>query len=100
MNYCRYYSHYTYIYPNLLLKNYVVEMDDAMHIKKIFPFEQEIERTEFYSGLLAFLPKHKDIQENISDMLDKIELTESDFEVCPEGEFYFIHFEDFTKKQR
>ncbi len=53
----RYFSHYTYIYPDIFLKNHVVEADETDRIIRVFPFEKEIEKTEFYSGLLAFLPQ-------------------------------------------
>lgn len=52
----RYYSHYTFIHPDTYLKNHIVEVDDENRISDIFPFEKEIEKTEFYSGLLVFLP--------------------------------------------
>lgn len=51
----RYYSHYTFIYPDVRLKNYVIELL-GNRIVKIFPFEKEIANTEFYSGTLFFLP--------------------------------------------
>lgn len=53
----RFLSHYTFIYPDVYLKNTVVELNDRGNILKIFPFEKEIEKTEFYSGLLLFLPE-------------------------------------------
>lgn len=53
----RFLSHYTFIYPDMYLKNTVVELNDRGNILKIFPFEKEIEKTEFYSGLLIFLPE-------------------------------------------
>ncbi|MDH6309643.1 hypothetical protein M2451_002173 [Dysgonomonas sp. PFB1-18] len=52
----RYYSHYTFIYPDICLKNHIVELNDDDKITTYFPFEAEIEKTEFYSGLLIFLP--------------------------------------------
>lgn len=52
----RYYSHYTYIYPNTYLKNSVVELDNTNNIVKVFPFEKEIEKTEFSAGVLFFVP--------------------------------------------
>ncbi len=52
----RYYSHYTYIYPDTYLKDTVVEMDNNNNIIKVFPFEKELERTEFKSGILFFVP--------------------------------------------
>lgn len=57
----RYYSHYIYIYPNIYLKNTIVEFDAENKISDIFLFEKEIEKTEFYSGWLYLV----DTQENI-----------------------------------
>ena len=61
----RYYSHYAYIYPDLYLKNSVVELDDTNRIIRFFPFEKEIENTEFYSGVLVFLPNDLSLDKNI-----------------------------------
>ncbi|GHV38652.1 hypothetical protein FACS1894179_02370 [Bacteroidia bacterium] len=65
----RYYSHYTFIYPDIYVKNYIVEMDDNRKIIRIFPYDKEVEKTEFHSGLLIFLPDNipfrKEMQENI-----------------------------------
>lgn len=52
----RYYSHYTYIHPDIYLRNHIVELDDIHRISRYFPFEKEIEMTEFYSGLILFVP--------------------------------------------
>ncbi|NDV78529.1 hypothetical protein [Dysgonomonas sp. 511] len=52
----RYFSHYTFIYPDIFLKNYIVEVNDSSVITNVFPFEKEIEKTEFYPGILVFLP--------------------------------------------
>jgi len=52
----RYYSHYTFIYPDIFLRNHIVEIDTNNKIGGYFPFEAEIEKTAFYSGLLLFLP--------------------------------------------
>lgn len=52
----RYYSHYTYIYPDTYLKNTVVELDDTNNIIDLFPYEKEIEKTQFYTGVLFFIP--------------------------------------------
>lgn len=60
----RYYSHYIYIYPDIFLKNHIVELDDESRIVKFFPFEKEIEKTEFYSGVLICVPKNLN-QDNI-----------------------------------
>lgn len=52
----RYYAHYTFIYPDTYLKNMVVELGDDNKITCIMPFEKEIERTEFFSGYIFFIP--------------------------------------------
>lgn len=52
----RYYSHFTYIHPDIYLQNQVVELDDEDRVSSYFPFEREIESTEFYSGLILFIP--------------------------------------------
>lgn len=65
----RYYSHYTFIYPEVYIKNHIVEMDNNGRIVRVFPYDKEVEKTEFYSGLLMFLPHSvpftKELQENI-----------------------------------
>lgn len=57
----RYYSHYTFIYPDIYLKNVIIELDIENKIFDIFSFEKEIEKTEFYSGWLYFVSDPKDI---------------------------------------
>lgn len=52
----RYYSHYIFIYPDIYLKNHVIELDTNNRIVDLFPFEKEIENTSFYSGLLYIIP--------------------------------------------
>lgn len=94
----RYYSHYTYIYPTTLLRNCVVEMDDYGHITAVFPFEKEIERTEFYSGLLAFVPEGMDVGESVWDRIEKCELSDADVEINTDNKYQFIHIEDFTSR--
>lgn len=61
----RYFSHYTFIYPDIYLKNYIVEMDDDGHFVRYFPFEKEIEKTEFHSGLLMFMQKGINVDKEI-----------------------------------
>lgn len=65
----RYYSHCTFIYPEVYIKNHIVEVDDNRRIVRVFPYDKEVEKTEFYSGLLMFLPHSvpftKELQENI-----------------------------------
>lgn len=67
----RYYSHFTFIYPDIYLKNHIVEMDSNGRIVRCFPFEKEIERTEFYSGLLAFIPKDMELSEISIDFVKR-----------------------------
>lgn len=55
--YRRFFSHYTFIYPDLYLKNVVVELDNTGRIVSVFPFDREIEDTEFYSGKIYFVPE-------------------------------------------
>lgn len=68
----RYYSHYTFIYPNIYIKNYIVEMDDNRRIIRVFPYSREVEKTEFYSGLLAFLPDNIPFTEELLADIKKL----------------------------
>lgn len=61
----RYYAHYTYIYPDILLKNIVVEMDSTNHIINYYPLEKELANTEFHSGVQVFVP---------SNLMDRIKM--------------------------
>lgn len=79
----RYYSHYTFIYPDIYLKNHIVEMDSDGHIVNCFPFEKEIERTEFYSGVLAFIPQ--DFSSDVNMYLINIR---SKFDEVKESSFF------------
>ena len=65
----RYFSHYTYIHPDIYLKNHIVELDEEFHIIRFFPFKKEIEKTEFHSGLLVFIPKENG---NIEEVLNQV----------------------------
>ncbi|MBD8388807.1 hypothetical protein [Dysgonomonas sp. BGC7] len=65
----RFYSHYTFIYPDTYLKNNVVELDSENKIVRYFPFCREIEKTEFYSGLLIFYPGNINITENLKTQI-------------------------------
>lgn len=91
----RYYSHYTFIYPSTYLKNHIVEMDSANHITSVFPFTEEIEKTEFYSGLLIFsskanekawneYPTDTDRWEKFSN-IENFSLTDTEYSVIYEG---------------
>jgi hypothetical protein len=69
----RYYSHYTFIYPDILLKNHIVEVNSEYQITRIFPFDKETERTEFYSGLLLFLQDNAEESSDVDmDIIDRI----------------------------
>ena len=50
----RFFSHYTFLYPVLFLRNVVVELDDSNRLLAYYPFQEEVRNTEFYSGLLLF----------------------------------------------
>lgn len=73
-------------------------MDDRKHIKKIFPFVKEIERTAFYSGLLAFVPSGVKIENDaLLEMIKKRDVADSsNVEFYSENEYQLIHFEDFS----
>lgn len=94
----RYYSHYTFIYPDILLKNHIVELDNDGFMVNVFPFEKEVERTEFYSGLLAFIPKDADIQEDFLAIIERADIKNENLNVYPDEKFYFLHFENFSRK--
>lgn len=91
----RYYSHYTFIYPNIYLKNYIIEVNDKEQITNAFPFRSEVEKTEFYSGLLLFYPVGVEV--NLQDRL------KSDLFISPNKSLVFsyekyniTHIEDLT----
>jgi len=93
----RYYSHYTFIYPDIYLKNYVVEINKEHQITSIFPFEREIERTEFYSGLLLFLPDDMDKDLDMYSIINKEQFyEESHIQTSPDKRYKMIHREDFS----
>lgn len=52
----RYYSHYTFIYPDIYIKGFIVEIDDEGKITRLYRYEKEVEKTEFHSGLLIYMP--------------------------------------------
>lgn len=94
----RYYSHYTFIYPNTFLKNHIVETDGQGHILKLFPFENEIAKTEFYSGLLIFIPSATTYQKD--DILKIIYGTDTKGynidNISPYISYNLYHEEDFV----
>ena len=67
----RYYSHFTFIYPDHYLKNHIIELDDNNHIIKVFPFEKEIASTSFFSGLLIFIPSNIRLSNDILASIKK-----------------------------
>lgn len=92
----RYYSHYTYIYPDTYLQNTVVELDEANNIKNVYPFEKEIEKTEFRSGLLFFVPNTLRINPYFIDYTKKklFEKIEQDFNSEVEVNAIICNLED------
>jgi hypothetical protein len=67
--YRNYYAHYTFIYPDIFLKNHVVSVDAGGHITGHHAFKEETPNTLFHSGLQVFIPQS--MVENIthSDLL-------------------------------
>jgi hypothetical protein len=96
----RYYSHYTFIYPDIYLKNHVVETNTEYQIIRIFPFDKEIERTVFYSGLLLFLPDDTHPEIDIENMMKGNLFLEEESHTqtrIPSKERYkVVHREDFS----
>lgn len=69
----RFYSHYSFIYPDVYLKNYIVEVGENNHITACFLFEREIENTSFYSGLLLYIPQNIHVDKTyIGQIKDRI----------------------------
>lgn len=92
---CRYFSHYIYIEPDILLKNYVVEMNDEHHITNVFPFEREIEKTEFYSGILMFIEDKLPLSVVSLEEIKNIDLTQGNINLNLDRKYKILHFEDF-----
>jgi len=92
----RYYSHYTYIHPDIFLKNSIVETDDECRITRIFPFDREIERTEFYSGLLLFLQEGIDLSEDMYGRIKDADFISVGLDISLNDHYsIIIHKEDF-----
>lgn len=71
-------------------------MDEKKHIKRLFSFEREIERTEFYSGLLAFVPSSVKIsKEQLLEEIRKIYTDGNNSEFYSEDEYELFHFENY-----
>ena len=78
----RYYAHFTILYPNIYLKNIVVELDCENRISSLIPYCKEIEKTEFHSGYIYLIPSHISLDKLVLDNL-KNELQESQInDVC------------------
>jgi len=93
----RYYSHYTFIYPDIYRRNSVVEINGEYQITHIFPFEREIERTEFYSGLLIFLPDNIDKDFGIDSIIDKEQFYKKPHHlIFSDKRYRIVHREDFS----
>lgn len=93
----RFFSHYIYLEPAILLKNFIVEMDDERHIINLYPFEKEIERTEFYSGILVFVEDNQSSTQISLEKIKKIEPKREDFIFDIGKKYKMLHFEDFVK---
>lgn len=95
----RYFSHYTYIYPDIYLRNYVVELDDNNKIAEVFPFVSEIEKTEFHSGLLIFIPTDKaEVSDEFVNNIKKSDFSDCesvDYLLDDHSSFKIIYKEDF-----
>lgn len=92
----RYYSHYTYIYPDLFLKNCIVETDDEYRIISVFPFSKEIEKTEFYSGLLLFVEPLVSLTEDVYVKIEQADFKSQSLNISSTIGYKMIHEEDFT----
>jgi hypothetical protein len=54
-----YFAHYTFIYPDIFLKNQVISMDEDGRITGHHTFTEETPNTLFHSGLQVFVPENK-----------------------------------------
>lgn len=63
----KYYSHYTFIYPDKYYKDVVVELNEINNIIRVFPFEEEIENTQFYPGIIVYIPNSSKINPFVID---------------------------------
>ena len=92
----RYFSHYTYIYPDIYLKSHIVEMDDDGKIIRWFPFEREIEKTEFYDGVVVFVPEGKEdiiasLHERLKGLCFENEYSSLDLNNAFDGVYKMFH---------
>lgn len=65
----KYFSHYTFIYPNTHLANHIVELDDNDRIISYCPYEKQLSETSFVSGLLILLPQGIEFAEVKDELL-------------------------------
>lgn len=65
----RYFSHYTFIYPDKFYKNYIVELDAEGYITSLYTFSREVPNTIFQSGTIVFLPDHLIDSIDIKDLM-------------------------------
>ncbi|MDR1809422.1 MAG: hypothetical protein LBR34_03320 [Prevotella sp.] len=67
---CRnYFAHYTFIYPDIFLKNHVVCVDAEGRIAGYHAFEKETPNTLFHSGLQVFIPENKTTLVGLPELL-------------------------------
>lgn len=67
----RYYAHYTVIYPDVLLTDFIIETDSEGRITAEYPFEREVANTVFHSGLQLFVPEDMIASFNLSNFLEQ-----------------------------
>ncbi|WP_163305969.1 hypothetical protein [Dysgonomonas sp. 521] len=94
----RYYSHYTFIYPDIYLRNSVVEVNNESQITNVSAFDIEIESTEFYSGLLLFIPVDTELSGEVEADIQNQIFSNTNTAPIPDKRYRMIHNEDFTIK--
>lgn len=94
----RYYSHYTFIYPDIYLRNCVVEVNDESQITNVFTFDKEIERTEFYSGLLLFMPVDTELSKKTESDIENRLFSDKSHIPVSDIRYKIIHNDDFAIK--
>lgn len=52
----RYAAHYLFLPAHGFLKQFVVEIDEAQRVSRLFPLMEEVEDTEWLPGVIALLP--------------------------------------------
>lgn len=96
----RYYSHYTFIYPDKIFKNHIVTLDKFKQIVSCQPFNKETAHTFFHSGILFLIPISINATPILVDNLKKKLLTEINKQntelTCPTPDSYNVYDENLT----